>query len=169
MVRPRSRGFTLLEVVYVLAIFGVFLFILTTMLSELQRQDKRYPINFMSHPQVIAVTSRLRRDVLDALGKSPYPYSFQTYSQGDKLLIIDSLSNSGFAYVVVWDFRKRGEARRLAYSAGSLSTEWVARGVPEMTISTFEIPDRPYSVRIRARDDKGKLAIDQIFQPRTHE
>lgn len=178
MVRGRERGFTLIEVVYVLAIFGVFLWMLTVMTEELRRQELRYPIDFMQHPQITAVMSRLRRDVIDASlwldpqtgSKTPmYPSGIATYTQSPNTLIVYTIMGTGFGQTVVWDFGKQGEARRIAYSAGMVISDWVARGVPKFEISTYEIPNRPYAVRIRARTRKGNLAIDQIFQPRTHE
>jgi hypothetical protein len=69
----------------------------------------------------------------------------------------------------VWDFRTPGVVNRKAFSVGNVVSDWVARGVPaNFSVGTFEIPNRPYAVRIRATDEKGKLAIDQIFQPRAH-
>ncbi len=165
----RERGFTLLEVIFVLAIFGLFLMMLVTMTSEMRHQEKLYPVNFMRHPQVIAVLSRMRKDVLDAFGAQPYPASYATYTQTPKTLIVYSIQESGFAQTVVWDFSTPGTARRKAYSVGAPVSEWVARGLPEFNVTTYEIPGRPYAVRVRATDDGGTLAIDQILQPRAHE
>jgi prepilin-type N-terminal cleavage/methylation domain-containing protein len=175
-----QRGFTLLEVVFAVAIFGIFLFMLASLTAEMRGHDRRYPVNFMRHPQVISVISRMRRDVLDATlydaGTSPpqktpmYPVSIGGYSQSPKTLILYTIQPSGFGETVVWDFSVTGEVRRKAYSVGAMTSEWVARGLPSnFTIGTWEIPDRPYAVRVQARDQTGKLAIDQIFQPRAHE
>ena len=49
-----------------------------------------------------------------------------------------------------------------------MTSEWIARGVPNFAVSDFEISEHPDSVRIQAFDKDGKLAIDQIFQPRAH-
>jgi len=177
-VRRRERGFTLIEVVYVLAIFGVFLMMLTVMSEELRRQELRHPIDFMQHPQITAVMSRLRRDVTDASiwldpatgSKTPmYPAGVADYTQTPNTLIVYTIMGTGFGQTVVWDFRTPGAARRIAYSAGMIVSDWTAGGVPKFEISDFQIPNRPYAVRVRARDKKGNLAIDQIFQPRTHE
>jgi len=67
----RQRGFTLMELVVTMAIFGVFLMIVGTLTLEMRGQEKRYPVNFMQHPQVVAVLSRMRRDVLDGFGSNP--------------------------------------------------------------------------------------------------
>jgi prepilin-type N-terminal cleavage/methylation domain-containing protein len=168
-VRRRERGYTLMEVVWVLAIFGVFLFIFTTMQEELRRQERKYPIDFMQHPQITAVMSRLRRDVIDAFAADPYPPTFQDYVQSGDTLIVYTILGAGAGYTVVWDFRTDGEARRTAYSGGMVISDWKARAVPRFMISTYEIPNRPFAVRVRARTKEGTLAIDQIFQPRAHE
>jgi len=166
----KSRGFTLLETIFTLAIFGVFIIILVTMSAEMRGYDRRYPVNFMRHPQVTAVMSRMRKDVVDAFGADPYPASYATYGQTSKTLIVYSVQSTGFTQTIVWDFRTPGVVYRKAYSVGNVVSDWVARGVPaDFTVGTFEIPDRPFAVRIRATDQGGKLAIDQIFQPRAHE
>lgn len=169
MVSRRQRGFTLIEVTISLAVFGIFIFMLVTLTAEMRGQDKRYPVDFMRHPQVIAVLSRLRRDVIDAFGVNPYPASYGEYTQTDKTLIIYTVQESGFTQTVVWDFSVDGQARRKAYSTGALVSEWVARGVPPLRISPHEIPNRPYGVRVQARDNRGLLAVDQVFQPRAHD
>ncbi len=178
----RERGYTLIEVIFSLAIFGFFLFMLTALMTEMRLMERHYPIDYMRHPQVIALMSRMRKDVVDAFGSSPYPAVFvertmtpdgpvvTEHRQSSKTLIITSVQTTGFTQTIVWDFSTPGEARRKAFSVGALVSNWVARGLPaEFTINTFEIDDRPYSVRLIAKDRRGMLAIDQIFQPRSHE
>jgi len=164
----RERGYTLLEIVVSLALFGVFLLIITQLTREMTGYERRLPINFMAHPQVGAVLARMRRDVSDTTAPY-YPDSYGTYTQSKKTLILYSLQSTGNAVTVVWDFTTPGEAHRLAYSVGSLTSDWVARGVPpSFTITDFPIDGHPDSVRVQARDQKGILAIDQLFQPRPH-
>ena len=174
-----SRGYSLLEVVFSIAIFGIFLFTLTTLMTEMRLNEQTYVIDYMKHPQVIAVLSRMRKDVLDAFGADPYPPSFKevvtpenpepkTYVQSSMTLIVTSVQTSGFIQTIVWDFSTPGEARRRAYNVGKLTSNWVALGVPPFTVEAFEIPGRPYSVRLKALDKGKKLAIDQILQPRAH-
>ena len=174
-----SRGYTLLEVVYSIAIFGIFLFTLTALMTEMRLNEQKYVIDYMKHPQVIAVLARMRKDVLDAFGADPYPPSFKEtptaenpdpkeYVQSSTTLIVTSVQSTGFIQTIVWDFSTAGQARRRAYSAGALSSNWVALGVPAFKVEAFEIPGRPYSVRLKALDGRKRLAIDQILQPRAH-
>ena len=166
MVKRSQRGFTMIEVVITLVIFGTFLIMLTTMTMEMRRMEKKYPINFLKHPQVIAVMTRLQRDVYDAFGpgNSPYPASFGAYEQSDKLLIVRTLVDGGLE-TVVWDFTIPNEVHRRAFKVG-IATVWTARDVQQFEIDTFEIPGRPYGVRLRSQ---GSHEIDQIFQPRPHD
>ena len=163
-----ERGFTMIEIVVVLAIFGAFLWIVVVLTSDMRAWEKRMPVNFMTHPQIAAVIARLRRDVQDAT-RPYYRDSYTTYTMSDKTLILYSLQAQGTAETIVWDFSKDGEATRRSFNdvAGQTSS-WTARGTPTFTITDFPIPDHPDSVRIQAIDKDGKLAIDQIFQPRAH-
>lgn len=167
MVR-RSRGYTMIEVVIAMAIFGVFLLILVILTAEMRRYERKLPVNFMTHPQTGAVLARLRKDVLSAT--SPYyPSGYDTYRQGNKTLIIYTLLETGFNETVVWDFREEGIARRLSFNVGNMTSNWSARGVPSFVIDSFEMgTDDPVSVRVRAYDEGGNLAIDQVLQPRPH-
>lgn len=173
LVRQRLAGYTLLEVVVSMAIFGIFLFVLAILTSEMRAYEKRLPVNFMRHPQISSVLARLRRDVLDAHGADPYPETFKDYTQGPQTLIIESVQPNGGVNTIVWDFSTPGEVRRRAYNVG-VATTWRARGVPEdfsrnLVVDAVDIPGRPWGVRITARDGKGRIAIDQILQPRAHE
>jgi prepilin-type N-terminal cleavage/methylation domain-containing protein len=136
--RRAQAGYTLLEVVVSIVVFGFFLFILTTLQTEMRRYERAHTIDFMRHPQVIAVLSRMRKDVLDAFGPDPYPATFteartaanpdpQTYEQSSQTLIITSVQQTGFIQTIVWDARTKGEMRRRSYSVGKLSADWIAR------------------------------------------
>lgn len=169
----RAAGYTLLEVVIAMALFSVFIFILTLLTAEMRQFEKRLPVNFMRHPQIMAVLARMRQDVLDANPDNMYPESAgpdDEYEQDEKVLIVESWRGTGFQ-TIVWDFRKPGEVKRIAYNVGNART-WVARGVPsdfnqELKIDALEI-GRKYATRIRAYDRNGRLAIDQILLPRPH-
>ena len=166
--RERSRGYSLLEIVVAMAIFGIFLVIVAQLTREMNVHERQLPVNFLTHPQVAAVIARLRKDVLDTTAPY-YPLGYENYTQSDKTLILYTLRPTGFPETVVWDFSIRGEAHRRAYNVGLMTSHWEARGLPQFTIDDFPIEGHPDSVRIVANDDHGHIAIDQIFQPRAHE
>ena len=167
--RRRAAGYTLLEVIVAMAIFGMFLVVLAQLTAEMRGVERRLPVNMHKHPQVIAVLARMRRDVMDSM---EYVSSFEGYTSSDKVLIIQTLVNGG-VQTVVWDFRTPGEVRRRSY-IGNMPAEWVARGLP-LTFSALEIDaikvntGSPWAARITAKDEKGRLAIDTILQPRATE
>ena len=166
------RGYTLLEVVVAMAVFGIFLMALTTVTAELVRYERSLKVDYFRHPQIMAVIARMRRDVLDAHGPQPYRNTYDGYSMSPKTLILESVQASGGVNMVIWDFSTPGEVRRIAYNVG-VPTRWVARGVPPDFNNSVEVdavgaPGRPYGVRLLARDDEGNVTIDQIFQPRSH-
>ena len=169
MVRRRQRGFTLLEIVVALSIFGILLIILTVLTLEMHQQEKRFPVNFMKHPQMVAVIARLRRDVLDIDFSDPYPDPFGDYTQSKKVLIVQTFREGRGVRTVVWDLREEGVAKRREYNVGVV-TDWYARGLPgSIEFSAEKLgAGRPWATRIIAKDGKGAIAIDQIFQPRTH-
>ncbi|MBV9495582.1 MAG: prepilin-type N-terminal cleavage/methylation domain-containing protein [Acidobacteria bacterium] len=162
----RSRGFTLVEVVVAMAAFGFFLFIIILMTAEMEKNRQRYPVNFMAHPQMAAVLSRMRRDVEDS---QLYPESVDKYTQTPKTLIVKMQASDGSLEDVVWDFSTKGEAHRLEYRVGALASRWDAKGLPDLDaeIDAFPIGSR-YATRIKAKDKNGQLAIDQLFTPRKH-
>jgi prepilin-type N-terminal cleavage/methylation domain-containing protein len=164
--RRRARGYTLLEIVVVMALFGVFLFILVTLTSEMRRNEKKWPINFFAHPEVGSVLARMRRDILDS---TAFPDSIDKYSQSPATLIVYTINQDGTAETVVWDFSQPGVAHRIAFKSTLLASEWKALEVP-IFVSSLEPMDSgsEQEVHIRAIDKEGKLAIDEIFVPRPH-
>ena len=163
--RMTSRGYTLLEVVVALAIFGIFIFMLVEITAEMNANEKRNPVNFMAHPQVSAVLSRLRRDVWDSIG---YPGTYDKYTQGTRVLILDVLRQDGTTEYVVYDFTIAEEVHRLSFAVGAQTSEWIARGLPQFRVDSYMMPDNRWAVRILAADKKGTLAVDQILEPRPH-
>lgn len=161
-----ERGYTLMEVVVTLAIFGTFLLIIVSLTLEMRRNEARYPINYMMHPEVESVIARLRKDVFDT---KYYPAEFKGYTQTGKTLILYTLRETGFAETVVYDFQTKNEVHRKSFNATALIGDWVARGVPDFQIGAYELETGQDAVRISARDDNNKLAIDAIFLPRPHE
>ena len=173
MVKRRSGGYSLLEVVVATAVLGIFLFALVALESEMRGWERRLPINFMKHPQIVSVLSRLRRDVLDlhvVPGGKLYKEEHDGFTNSNKTLILESVQESGEVQTIVWDFSKPGEALRRSYDVG-VKSDWVARGLPsdlQLEIDSVLFAGHPYGVRIMAKDGKGNLAIDQILQPRAH-
>lgn len=167
MVKRSERGFTMMEIVVVLAIFGTFLWIIVVLTADMRTWEKKMPMNFMSHPQIAAVVSRLRKDVEDACC-SYYPSKWAGWDQSPSTLIVDTQNQQGTSMVIVWDFSKEGEVTRISYLGQQEQSRWVAHGTPTFSVTDFVIEGHPYSVRLQALDKKGKLAIDQIIEPRTH-
>lgn len=167
--RRSTAGYSLLEIIVAMAIFGMFLAVLAQLTAEMRFQEKRLPVNMHRHPQVIAVLARMRRDVMDSLR---YQKTHDGYVSSQNVLIVDTIVN-GYQQTVVWDFRTPGEVRRRSYQVG-VAQEWVARGLPR-TFSELKIdaiktsPSAPWAARITANDEKGRLAIDTILQPRATE
>ena len=163
----RRRGYTLLEVVIALAVFGIFLLIIVGLTAEMRANEKRYPVNFMAHPEISGVMARMRKDICDS---TRYVGEWQGYTQTHQTLVIYTLTQGGTAETVVWDFRSAGEVHRKAWVATELRTDWVARGLPNFTVNidTYSLPTGQDAVRIQALDDQNRLAIDEIFVPRPH-
>ncbi len=171
MVRPRpDKGYTLVEMIVSISVFGIIVAIFAILAAEMRAHQQRLPINFMRHPQVSAVLSRLRRDVQDSIGG--YKNQHDGYTAGKQVLIMENvLQTTGGVQQIIWDFREPGVVKRRSYNVG-VAQEWVARGMPESAefeVDAVEIPDRPYGVRIKVSDAEGRLAIDQILQPRAHD
>jgi prepilin-type N-terminal cleavage/methylation domain-containing protein len=175
-----QRGYSLLEIVVALAVFGIFCAVLFTLTAEMRFHEKRLPINMHKNPQVISVLTRLRRDVLDAASGQPYLKTYGEYTSSDKVLILQTMVASGpltpgvvptvGQQTVIWDFRTPGEVRRIAYNVG-VANEWVSRGLP-VDFANLEIgalktsPGSAWATRIEAKDGNGRRAIDTILQPR---
>lgn len=169
----RQRGYSLLEVIFAMAIFGILCAVLFLLTAEMRFWEKRLPINMHKNPQVMAVLSRLRRDVLDAASRQPYEKSYGIYESSDKVLIIETMVEGEGQRTVVWDFRTPREVRRREYQVG-VHQDWVSRGLP-VDFSNLEIdavkitPGSAWATRIIAKDERGRIAIDTILQPRVTE
>jgi hypothetical protein len=159
-----------MEMVVAMAIFGIFTFILLSLTNELAFWERRLKLDFNRHPQVIAVISRMRRDVLDAQGNDPYLAAIDGYTNGPQTLVIERVMLSGGLETVVWDLSAPGAVVRRAYAAGEIR-QWRARGLPprfDPIIRAVENPNPKgaWGVRLQAFDSRGGVAIDQIFYPR---
>ena len=152
-----------------MALLGTMILLLVILTNEMRKYERKLPVNYMVHPQVSSVMARLRRDVSSAF--PPYYLSSEgTYTMSSSTLILETLLEAGTAQTVVWDFSIPGEVHRHAFTGHMETEEWTARGLPAFKIDDVPLPmpNSPDSVRIRAFDEQGQLAIDQIFQPRPH-
>lgn len=160
----RRNGYSLVEMVFALAIFSMLILVVVGLENQMLRLDRSMRIKFMVHPDDMAVIARLRRDVVDAQG---YPTSLGRYRQSPTTLILSGRTEEGAIEEVVYDFDTRGLARRLTYSGNQKTGEWVGRGLPKFRISSFEMPeDAGLAVRLRGYDSKDQLIVDQIVFPR---
>jgi prepilin-type N-terminal cleavage/methylation domain-containing protein len=162
----RERGYSMLEMIIALAVFGIFLMIIVTLTAEMRANEKRYPINYMAHPEVSSVMARMRKDIFDT---KYYPAEWQGVEQTPKTLILYTLTQGGAGETVVWDFRAPGEVHRKSFNSQQQSGDWVARGLPQFSIDSFSLDTGQNAVRIKALDEQNRLAIDEIFVPRPHD
>lgn len=165
MVRRRERGYTLMEVVVSMAIFGIFLFIVVLMTAEMRRNEKRWPVNYFANPEAGSVLARMRRDISDSTAILD---NYQSYSRSASTLIVYTILPDGTGETVVWDLTTPGEVHRRGFKATQLSSEWTARGLPIFTFDSESLPSGRDAVRVRAIDKENRLAIDELFVPRPH-
>ena len=158
-----EKGYSLIEVVVAVACFAILLLILVGLEREFIRFDRQMRVDFFVHPAPMSVVARLRRDVIDSYG---YPDKFLEYEQKKQLLILDMPPAKGKKRTVVYDFTRTGQANRLEFVEEERVSSWTANAVPMFRVDGFEMPDGDMAVRIQAFDTKGRLTVDQIFQPR---
>lgn len=164
MVTRWQRGVSLVELVVTLVVFGIFLVIIGILTSEMNRAAKKFPFNYMQHPDVSAVLGRVRRDVCDTVY---YPSEFQGWEQTPRTLVLDTVDSNGQAHTIVYDFRTANEAHRRTFTATREIEHWVAHGVPAFRVDSPDVYGEA-AVHLTAVDDRGNVAIDQIFVPRPH-
>ncbi len=163
MVARRDRcGFSLLELTVSIAIFGIFLLILTGLATQMARFDRTFRLELMTHPQTMAVLARVQRDVHASVA---YPASYGEFSQNPRTLLLTLPGEGEGAITVIYDFSADDEVRRLAFRGETAEPTWIARGTGVYEISSYEMPDERVAVRLRGRDREGRMAVDQIYQP----
>lgn len=165
MVTQRARGYTLMEVVVSMALFGVFLFIVVIMTAEMRRNEKKWPVNYFAHPEANSVLARMRRDISDSTAILD---NYQTFTSSESTIIVYTINQDGTGETVVWDFSTAGEAHRKGFKANQLSSEWTARGLPTFSAGTESLPSGREALRVRAVDKENRIAIDELFVPRPH-
>lgn len=161
MVKGRAHeagGSSLIELVVAMAVFGVFLLILTALAGEYRRLDRQLRYAWFVHPDDMAVATRLRRDVLDSRG---YPDSFGTDQQTPTTLL---LSRSA-ARTVVWRFAE-SSVRREEWKGAVLVETWTAKATRRFEIDAWEAPDGATGVHLIGRTDEGRTVVDRVFAPR---
>lgn len=164
MVKRSQRGFSMLEMVIVVAIFAVILVILTMLEGEMKRFDRSMRLQLLSHPEPTAVLARVRRDVLDSNG---YPSRLGSYEQTPQTLLLSGVNAAGAPETIVYDFTKSATAVRLTFDGDRETSRWQANAVPQFTVTDAEMPDGGVAVRLQAIS-KGNLIVDAIIQPRSH-
>lgn len=156
----------MIEIVVVLAIFGIFLYIVVMLTAEMKRNEKKWPVNFMTHPDVSSVIARIRRDAEDA---KSFPPNFNTYTADAKTMIVYTHLPSGFAETVVYDFNTPGEVHRFEFTGPQQTSEWVAHGVPTFRWDRDTQINGEPATHITAEDANHRLAIDQYIVSRPHD
>lgn len=166
--RHGQRGYTLMEISVVLALFGVFLFIIVTLTAEMRRQEKKYPVDLLSNPQVDSVLARMRRDIADT---TAYYQEYAGIKAAPDVLWVDTITQAGTSEVVMYDFRTPGEAHRRVFNSAQVQvSEWVAHAVPVFSYKTYDdLPHGSNGIEVQAvSGTKPRLVIDEIIVPRPH-
>lgn len=162
VIRRHSRGFSMLELVVSVALFGVFLLILTGLATQMATLERTFRLELLTHPQTMAVLSRVQRDVQSSVA---YPASHGAFAQNPRTLLLTLPGDAKGTVTVVYDFSTDHQVRRLAFQGETSLPAWIARGTARYEVGSFEMPDERVAVRLRGRDRKGRMAVDQIYQP----
>lgn len=158
-----KRGFSLMEVVVAMAVLGVVILAMTMLTAEYRRYDRAVQFKWFVHPEIDAVLSRMRADVIETTG---YPAEVNGYVQGEKVLILQTRDVTLHTEETVWDFREPPIARRLRYRSGEVAESWQANGLPEFTIAAAPMPDGAVGLRLQGKDGEGRVIVEQTLAPR---
>ena len=159
MRNAREGGWSLLEMIFVLAIFTGLLVMVTEIYLDLVRADRNIRAEMMQHPDVSVLIERFGRDVLDSDG---FPASAKEWSRTNRVLLL----RMGAGSIVVWDFSEKGMAKRVELDKGTQASVWTAREVPQFTVIDHVVAEGRGGLRLLGRVEGGDLIYDRIFQPR---
>src|ERR1700686_2579637 len=95
--RQSQRGYTLLEISVVVALFGVFLYIIVRLTADMRMQEKKYSVDFFTNPEVDSVLARMRRDVSDT---TAYYDEYAGVPAAPNVLWVDTITLEGTSEVV---------------------------------------------------------------------
>ncbi|HEY0592315.1 MAG TPA: prepilin-type N-terminal cleavage/methylation domain-containing protein [Thermoanaerobaculia bacterium] len=158
MSRRRAHGSSLIELVVAMAVFGVFLLILTALAAEYRRLDRQVRFGWFVHPDDMAVATRLRRDVLDSRG---YPESFGSDQQTPTTLLLRRTA----ARTIVWRFGETS-VRREEWNGAVLVETWTANATRRFEIGAWDAPDGATGVHLTGKTKEGRTIVDRVFAPR---
>ena len=164
----RTRGYTLMEVVVAMALFGVFLFIIVTLTAEMRRNEKKWPVNFFAHPEVGSVLARMRRDIYDSTVAAPTTTRRTTARRRRS----SSTRSTATARPRRWCGISASPARcieRRQGHAALVGMDRPRRADLHCSPACTELGHRrAMRCAFSAMDKEEKLAIDEIFVPRPH-
>lgn len=158
-----SRGFSLIEAVITMFIFGVVIWILVSLESQLARFDRKLDFSFHRNPHRMQLVARFRRDVADA---QVYPATYGDYAQTPETLLLRTASDDGEERTIVWDFTAGTAPVRIEFADGEEVSRWRPTGMPKFIVSAHVMPDTSVAVRLQGIESSGALTVDAIAQPR---
>lgn len=154
------RGFSLLELIIVIAILGIFVIMLAGLERETLNLLRGTDTKRVSLADLEPVIVRLSHDILDAEGYFPNNRDIDGFQQSETTLILRTAAAPGEGDVVVWNFREGG-VRRLTYSGPVMRSEWQWEGTVKWNVSSY----RGQWVRLRASIG-DQPSVDRIWRPR---
>lgn len=146
-----------------LLVVSILLLLVGQLHLEFLKFDGEATEALFRHPELSAVTARVRQDVLSTVS---YPGSFKGLSQSPTRLIL----RVGIKPPVtaVWEFDEESVTRR-QFVGGAESSSWRATRTPAFEVSAIELVEGGrLATRLTARDREGRLVYDGVFQPRIH-
>lgn len=161
-----SAGFSLLEIVVVLAILGILIFVLVVSQRETDTYERKHPIDLATLPDKSLVVARVRHDVWDA---SELPRRYLDYTFDESTLITRREDRETREQItVVYDFSARDKVRRIEYGPNDEQrNEWETHGGPRYHVELMQLGDS-YAIRLKGYATSGQLEVDQMIAPRVN-